>query len=62
MFIVFCTTWPSAMKEKPIKIISNNYLYSGPSIRHPESRKVTLKVSITTVVPEKVVLIVVVVL
>jgi len=40
----FCTSWPSTLKEKPIRIVSNNYLYSGPSIRHPESRKVTLKV------------------
>lgn len=41
---VYCTPWPSNLKGKQIRIVTNTYIYAGPSIRHPDSKKVTLKV------------------
>eukprot|EP00795_Rhopilema_esculentum_P005143 gene5143-269_t len=40
----YCTPWPEDIGNKPVRIVTNNYIYSGPSIRHPASKKVTLKV------------------
>ncbi|XP_057313317.1 28S ribosomal protein S35, mitochondrial-like [Hydractinia symbiolongicarpus] len=40
----YCTPWPDNLPSRPIRITTINYVYSGPSIRHPESRKVKLQV------------------
>lgn len=44
--VEFCTPWPKKFKQKdyPLRITSINHLYSGPSIRHPDSKKVKLQV------------------
>eukprot|EP00794_Sanderia_malayensis_P012771 gene12771-14082_t len=39
-----CTPWPENMTKKPIRIVTNNYIYPGPSIRHPDSKIVKLQV------------------
>lgn len=48
----FCTEWPSAldsddkcMKYVPIQIQSKEFVSAGPSLRNPDARIVTLKVS-----------------
>jgi len=43
----YCTPWPSdfdVTHQYPLRVSTINYLYSGPSIRHPESKKVKLQV------------------
>ncbi|XP_046845099.1 28S ribosomal protein S35, mitochondrial-like [Xenia sp. Carnegie-2017] len=43
-----CTQWPGKEKveSRPLKIITRNYLFAGPSIRHPKSHIVQLKISL----------------
>jgi len=40
----YCTPWPKDISFPPIRITTINFIYAGPSIRHPESRKVKLQV------------------
>lgn len=51
MFSDFCTEWPAALDsdEKceehfPVEIDTADYVSSGPSIRNPIARAVTLRV------------------
>ncbi|XP_028397275.1 28S ribosomal protein S35, mitochondrial-like [Dendronephthya gigantea] len=41
-----CTAWPKKKQEthRPVRIITNNYLFAGPSLRHPKSHVVQLKI------------------
>lgn len=40
----FCVPWPKNSINRPVRITTINFLYAGPSIRHPDSRKVKLQV------------------
>lgn len=40
----YCTPWPKDIGNRPIRITTINYIYSGPSIRHPDSKKVKLQI------------------
>lgn len=40
----YCTPWPEDIGVPPIRVTTINFLYAGPSIRHPDSRKVKLQV------------------
>ena len=49
----FCTEWPAALdsdekceKHFPIEIDTADYISSGPSIRNPKARVVTLRVRV----------------
>ncbi|XP_067012786.1 small ribosomal subunit protein mS35 [Anabrus simplex] len=48
----FCTPWPEGLEEHnyndhfPLEVISTDYCYSSPSIRHPLARIVSLKVKL----------------
>lgn len=49
----FCTEWPAALdtdakcdEHFPIKVESTDYVFAGPSLRHPSARIVCLKVSL----------------
>lgn len=39
-----CTPWPESLVNRPIRVITKNYLFAGPSLRHPKSHIVHLKV------------------
>ena len=39
-----CTPWPKEHMHRPVRIITRNYLFAGPSLRHPKSHIVQLKV------------------
>ena len=48
-----CTEWPAGLetdeqceKHFPLEVESRDYLFSGPSMRHPEARVVTIRVGI----------------
>lgn len=50
----FCTPWPKNLesaekwdKHFPVEIISSDYCHALPTIRHPEARKVTLKIKLS---------------
>jgi len=40
----YCTPWPAIVNDRLVRITTINFLYSGPSIRHPDSRKVKLQI------------------
>lgn len=45
----YCSPWPAYgnhPKCRPISVTTTNYIYSGPSIRHPDSRRVRLTVQL----------------
>ncbi|XP_066264269.1 small ribosomal subunit protein mS35-like [Branchiostoma lanceolatum] len=50
----FCTDWPAALETDeaceehfPLEVITTDYVLSGPSLRHPEARIVTLKLKLS---------------
>ncbi|XP_037939349.1 28S ribosomal protein S35, mitochondrial [Teleopsis dalmanni] len=50
----FCTPWPKGLeteekcrKHFPIEVIHTDYCHGLPTIRHPEARRVTLKISLS---------------
>ena len=43
-WLEYCTPWPRDIGNRPIRITTINHVYSGPSIRHPDSNKVKLQV------------------
>ena len=43
----YCTPWPKEVGKLPIRITTINHIYSGPSVRHPDSRKVKLQIYLT---------------
>ncbi|XP_063785235.1 small ribosomal subunit protein mS35 [Pseudophryne corroboree] len=51
----FCTEWPAALTSDdatthhfPIELQSVDYVFAGPSLRHPDSRVVTLQVKLSS--------------
>lgn len=48
----FCTEWPGSLdlSSVPLRITTRNYLFAGPSLYHPGSRKVKLQVYLTDLV------------
>ena len=48
----FCTEWPAGLetdeacqKHFPVEVQSSDFVFSGPSIRDPRARNVTVRVS-----------------
>ncbi|XP_015456322.3 28S ribosomal protein S35, mitochondrial isoform X1 [Astyanax mexicanus] len=51
----FCTEWPAALdsdekceKHFPIQVQKKDYVFAGPSLRHPDARIVTLTVKLSS--------------
>lgn len=44
--VALCTEWPGSLdlSSVPLRITTRNYLFAGPSLYHPGSRKVKLQV------------------
>ena len=49
--IEFCTEWPAGLETDvdcerhfPVEVETSDYLFSGPSLRRPEARVVTINV------------------
>jgi len=40
----YCSPWPKDVGNRPIRVTTINHVYTGPSIRHPDSNKVKLQV------------------
>ncbi|XP_078702131.1 small ribosomal subunit protein mS35-like [Branchiostoma floridae x Branchiostoma belcheri] len=50
----FCTDWPAALETDeaceehfPVEVVTTDYVLSGPSLRHPDARIVTLKLKLS---------------
>ncbi|KXJ18051.1 28S ribosomal protein S35, mitochondrial isoform X2 [Exaiptasia diaphana] len=43
-----CKPWPTDLNPstRPIRVITRNYLFAGPSLYHPRSRKVKIQISL----------------
>jgi len=42
----YCLPWPNDIGHRPVRITTINWIYAGPSIRHPDSRFVKLQVHV----------------
>lgn len=49
----YCTKYPDDVKDRPIRITYCNYVFDGPSLRHPQSRIVKLQVYLRDLVLNK---------
>ena len=56
----FMTPWPNELKKEnvrdnffPLQITTSDFCFSGPAIRHPDSRVCTLKIKLTSLTLEE---------